>query len=210
MFKEKFDIVEIIAYSQAIRTQSFNVVDIVRAIKIIGDNNLISRFRLAKYLELGEGSVRTMIKRMKSLDLIKTIRSGIYLTEKGHKLYAELKNHLKNEFDLPKEIAMKLTDQEYNYCLIVSNLSTKVKKGIEERDTAIRFGANVLITLIQKYGKLFFPDGYEFNDNYKNFSNYLLSREKYEDGDLIIIAGSDNEKGAKSGAYAAFYKLLRK
>jgi hypothetical protein len=57
---------------------------------------------------------------------------------------------------------------------------------------------------------LFFPDGYEFNEEYKECSKYLFSKVQFKDGDLVIISGSDNERGARNGAYAAFYNLLRK
>ncbi len=210
MFREEIQLIEALASTQALRTQNFNVVDAIQSIKLIGDHKLISRLKLSKILGLGEGSIRTLIKRMKTTNLIKTIRSGVYLTDQGKLLYDILRKYIKDEFEIPKDIAIRLTNQEHNYCLVVADLSDKIKKGIEERDIAIRFGANVLITLVHKYNKLFFPDGYEFNEEYKECSKYLFSKVQFKDGDLVIISGSDNERGARNGAYAAFYNLLRK
>jgi hypothetical protein len=208
--KEKLNSIEILAHWQKRHAQSFNVIDVLQAIKYIGDYKIISRTKLAKLLNIGEGSIRTMIKRMKNLELISIIKSGILLKEKGNSIYNILIKYIKKEFELPEIVFNKLTGQRHNYCLITSNLSEKIKKGIEERDTAIKFGANILVTLVYKAGKFYFPDGFEFNGNYTECTRFLLNKTTYDEGDVIIISGSDNEKGAKNGAYAAFYNLLKK
>jgi len=84
VFREEIQLIEALASTQALRTQNFNVVDAIQSIKLIGDHKLISRLKLSKILGLGEGSIRTLIKRMKTTNLIKTIRSGVYLTDQGN------------------------------------------------------------------------------------------------------------------------------
>lgn len=62
----------------------------LRAIKLIAEKT-IGRSKLAEELKVGEGTVRTIISRLKDAELIITSKAGCVLTDKSIKFWNEHK-----------------------------------------------------------------------------------------------------------------------
>lgn len=178
----------------------FEFIHVVMALLTIGENPGIGRKELAKRIGLGEGSIRTLINKLKNNDLITITRKGCNLSNAGLEIYNWLLKKISplNEIDL-KEI----WGRQFSVGVVVKNGEKLVKKGIEQRDAAIRFGATGAITLIFKSGKLLMPELTNLSEEFPEFASRLLNYFSLSEGDVLIIVGADNYYSARHGAIAA-------
>ncbi|MEM1517683.1 MAG: DUF4443 domain-containing protein [Nitrososphaerota archaeon] len=183
----------------------FELIHVVMAILTMGENPGIGRKELAKRIGLGEGSMRTLINKLKNNDLIIITREGCRLSNTGIELYNWLLNKISsfNKIDL-KEI----WGRQFSVGVVVKNAEKLVKKGIEQRDAAIRFGATGAMTLIFKSGKLLMPELTNLSEEFPEFASRLLNNFSLSEGDVLIIVGADDYYNACHGAIAAALTTL--
>jgi len=105
----------------------------------------IGRNKLAGKLGVGDGTIRTIISRLKDATLILNTKKGCTLTSKGQEVWQQFREVLPKNSEIPKT---ELTTSEFNYGFVVRNKKDKVKSGIEQRDAAIIAGAKRTIVLI--------------------------------------------------------------
>ena len=141
------------------RQLSFGIGHIFKALQLAKLNGHISRDLLRKELSLGDGSIKTLIKHLKTTNMIKTSNAGTILTERGEKLISELLSCIPKETDIQKS---SITIGKFNYVVLVKNMADSIKSGIEQRDIAIKAGALGATTLIFNDGKFLIP-GTNFN-----------------------------------------------
>ena len=183
----------------------FTQLDLARAIEII-DTEQIGRNKLSERLALGEGTTRTLIDRLLDARLIEISRSGCELTRSGHSILDELNRRLGTRTTVPRS---SVTVGTYNFGILVKGAANLVKSGIEQRDAAVRAGANGAVTLVVKHGELVMPPPADSKmrrkaDNAKKIQETFQPQES----DAIIIAGADSEQNAEEGARAAAWTLL--
>ena len=89
-------------------------------------------------------------------------------------------------------------------------LGRKLKKGLEERDEAIRAGASGATVLMVKKGRFAFP-GSESNDFVRGeVAKELKNEFNAQDGDVLILSYSHNGLSAERGAWNAAIFLMQK
>ena len=76
------------------RTPGFNLAYTLKTLHMIQDGP-IGRKQLSETLNLGEGVVRTIVKRLIEEDLVSTSRQGMHLTTKGITLVDHIRNYVK-------------------------------------------------------------------------------------------------------------------
>jgi DNA-binding PadR family transcriptional regulator len=177
----------------------FAEVHVRRALEVIAKHGRIGRKQLAVELGVGEGSVRTILNRLKKRGLITSSRGGHTLTAKG-------KSSLGKPLELVQISAGGLTVGKVDIATIVRGAATKVKRGIEQRDEAIKAGAVGATVLIFRGGELQFPDG--FLGVKKELAGALAKIFKPREGDVIIIGTAETLVKAEAGARAAARSLL--
>jgi hypothetical protein len=187
---------------------SFTPIDILRMIRIIDKYSLVSRIRISKELEIGEGTIRTIIRYLKHSHIIEVIRSGIKLGSKGKDIAKILNDTIIFEGFVDEKILEKLALAKFNYLMILRNLAHKIKKGIEERDIAIKYGTQALITLIFRQNSILFPDGYPLGEEFSRFKQFILKEFNLANNDVILISCSEKGNNAINGTYAVLYHLL--
>jgi hypothetical protein len=171
------------------RQLSFDIGHIFKALQLAKDNGHISRDLLENKLSLGGGSIKTLIKHLKTMDLIKTSNAGTILTEKGEKLISHLLFQIPRETVLPDS---SITVGKYNYVVLVKDIANSIHSGVEQRDVAIKSGAAGATTLIYIDGKFLIPGtNYNTLENEPNIHKILVDNLQPENNDIIII-GSDN------------------
>jgi hypothetical protein len=94
-----------------------------------------------------------------------------------------------------------LTVGEVDIATIVRGAASKVKRGIEQRDEAIKAGADGATVFIFRRGKLQFPDG--FMDVEKGLTKVIIEKFSPREGDVIIIGTARDPAKAEAGAKAA-------
>jgi len=189
------------------RAPSFNEAQVVKALEIIGAYGTVGRIRLSKELGLGEGATRTLLKHLKNEGIIESSRRGIVLSEYGKKLFSNLRSKISEGVEVPNS---PLTVGPFNIAVLVRNAAHGVKRGIEQRDTAIKAGALGTTTLIFSRNKLTMPSSEE--DVFKGISSIhdiLVSKLNPKENDVIIVGSGENKTSAEIGAKMAALELLK-
>jgi hypothetical protein len=174
------------------RILSFDIAHIFKALQLIDTRGHISRETLCKELNLGEGSIKTLVKHLKMKHMIKTSNAGTKMSDKGKDLFEELLSSVPTECGIPKcSIALG----KFNYAVLLRQLSFAIKSGIEQRDAAIKMGGIGATTLLFRNGKFMMPTAnYDSLRKEPRIHSLLIEKLRPEDGDVIII-GSDDKDG---------------
>ena len=173
------------------RILSFDSVHVFKLLQLIERKRHVSRNLLCQELALGEGSIKTLVKHLKTKGLIQSTKRGTTMTEKGRKITSEILLLIPRETTIPKcSIALG----KFNYAVLVKGFSFAVKLGIEQRDEAIRIGALGATTLLFNDGKFIMPSetNYDSLKSESHIYRLLIDKLNPEQDDIIII-GSDNE-----------------
>lgn len=183
---------------------AYSPVHTLIALELIGSVSGIGRQQLAKRLELGEGTCRTLVRRLRDEGLIDVSRGGMVLTSKGVVVKAKI-GELIVSAELPET---DLTVGPRNYAVLVRNVADRVRQGVEQRDVALIAGAKGATTLIYEEGRLRMP-GMDM-DPPGALARSLIDRLKPREGDVVIIGTANTSSSAEMGAKAAALELLRK
>ena len=177
---------------------------------MIGRQQPIGRYELCANLSIGEGSARTLLKRLTEAGYIMADgKQGQRLTKKGKALFDRISQ------DLPLGLFLDLRDlvvYDYAYAILVKQKAHLISDGIRQRDEAIikgGYGHSGCTTLIQKNGMLVMPpDDYNVLLASEDEALLLINSLRPEDGDVIVI-GSANEKNlAREVAMASVMTLF--
>lgn len=189
------------------RTPFFTEAHVIKALEEIEAQRHVGRIKLSKTLGLGEGTTRTLIKHLKREKLIKISRSGIELSEYGKGVFTGLRAEISKEIEIPPS---SLTVGTFNIAVLVRDVGSAVKYGLEQRDAAIITGAHGATTLIFSKNKLTMPGVTEdiFKDT-PSIRDTLLSKLKPKENDVIIIGSAEDRGSAEFGAKMAAFELLK-
>lgn len=189
---------------------SIGEVDILKALLAIGNSeSSLGRFKLGKVTGLGQGEVRTLIARLKDAGLVIVDSRGCALTEEGRRKFYSISKAI----PMSESIEAKELDLGTNsWFVIVRERATRVRKGLEQRDAAIRAGATGAFTAVYDRGKFKIPDDSNREDWESLGSSApwdtIQERASLEDGDVIILSGADSPSLAEEGALAAALTVL--
>jgi hypothetical protein len=188
------------------RLPSFAEAHVIKAMEDINLQQTVGRTKLSKYLELGEGEARTLVKHLKNEGLIDVSKSGISLSATGKKLLRSLGALLSEQVEIP---STPLTVGSFNVAVRVAGMKDSVKYGLEQRDAAIMAGAKGATTLVLTKNGLSMPGtGEEVSkDNVSLLA--ALSRLSLKEGDVIIIGSADEKIKAELGVKTAALELLK-
>jgi predicted transcriptional regulator len=184
---------------------TFSVSHIFYALEFMAEKP-IGRNKLAAKLNVGDGAIRTIIKRLKDAGLIVTSKAGCTLTAKGLGVWKKFEEFFPRRTAIGKT---ELTTAEYNYAFLIKNSGLKVESGIEQRDAAIVAGAKSAVVIVSKGGHLIIESvSNSIEKEFPKAANQILSALKPEDNDVIMIAGADVPQKARHAAFAASWALL--
>jgi len=184
---------------------AFSVFHVLRAIELMAENP-VGRSRLAQELRVGEGTMRTIISRLKDAELVKTSKLGCILTDKGLKLVDEYKRIFRKKVEIGEN---ELTLANRNFAILIKNRGHMVKSGMRQRDAAIIAGARGTTTIILKEKHLVIP--YVSDDVAEDFpkaANQIVRLLQPEENDVIVIVSGDSSEKAEYGALAAAWTLV--
>ena len=174
------------------RILSFDIAHVFKTFQLIEDNGHISRDLLCQELNLGEGSIKTLIKHLKMQDLIETSRIGTKMSVKGNRIFSHILSSVPRECVLPKcSVALG----RYNYAVLLRQLIFAVKSGIEQRDAAIKMGALGATTLFYTNEKFIIPGTkYDALKREPHIEELLIHKLEPEYRDVIIIGSDDTDQ----------------
>jgi hypothetical protein len=186
------------------RPPAYSEAHVLRALVLIGAGKGIGRQQLSKELRLGEGTVRTLVNRMRGRGLLYTSRGGMTLTPEGQKLLTAF-----GEIFFAAEFPdTQLTVGSSNYAVLVKGAGRKIRRGVEERDAAIIAGAEGATTLVYDGERLQMP-GMEMEID-SSTVDHIHKSLRPSKGDVIIIGSANDPFEAEMGAISAALKLLNR
>lgn len=173
------------------RILSYDMAHIFKTLQLMHDKGHISRELLCKELNLGEGSIKTLIKHLKMQGMVLTNNSGTKLSTKGIGLFSQLHASIPTECVIPKcSVALG----KYNYGVLLKHLACAIKSGIEQRDAAVKMGSLGATTLLYINRKFVIPlTGYNSLRNEIGIYKLLVDRLVPENGDVIIIGSDESD-----------------
>jgi len=185
----------------------FEITDVIKLFFLLGESSPKGRKILSKELQLGEGSVRTLLSRLQESGFVKMERGGCRLTDSGLFIYRELAKIITQ----PKPIdAGPLSQGAWNYVILIRESAAKIRSGLEQRDAAVRAGANGATTLLYLAGRFSLPGvDVDVEKAYpSSFWKTVRDLLNPKDGDSIIIVGASSAKAAERGALTAALQTL--
>ncbi len=180
----------------------FGRVHIWKALNFIKEDEPIGRQRLAARVGIGEGSMRTVLSILAKEKLIRVKKPGAYLSAKGRRRLDTV------GIAVAEVVAGKLTVGPVDAAAHVKGQASKIGKGIEQRDEAIKAGAMGATTIICKGKKLVALADVELDTDYPDVAGQLRSSFVLEPGDVIIISTAADSPTAENGAISAAFSLL--
>jgi biotin operon repressor len=183
----------------------FTAAHVFFALELMGKKP-IGRNKLAKKLEVGEGTVRTIINRLRKAGLIVTSKEGCRLTSEGFIIWKKLEKLFPKRAEIGET---ELTNAEYNYAILVKDRGNKVKSGIEQRDAAIIAGANRAVIMVSRGGHLIIESvSNSIEQQFPLVRDHILTTLQPEENGVIVLVGATTLWKAKQGAFAASWTLI--
>lgn len=187
---------------------AFTHVHVTRAILIIGDEGPVGRIELSRKLGIGEGAIRTIIKHLTQANIITIASEGCVLTKRGAALYSPLRSRVSKVHLIDAE---QLALDKVSAAISVKDAGRLVRRGIEQRDAAIKAGATGACTLVHEGREFLMPmsetEKWSLTEDdllYQNLKNTLAPRQ----GDVIVISSAPDGPLAEHGAVAAALTLV--
>jgi hypothetical protein len=186
---------------------SFGRAHALLAFMTIAASGTIGRKALAESSGLGEGSIRTVLKKFRQGRYVTTNPLGCHLTDSGKELYESISKKL--TFILPLQNS-KFTVGASQVAVLVRSGASSVGSGIDQRDSAVQVGAAGATTYVIKSGRFAVPGGSP--DCERDFPggpwSALRDGLKPRNGDAVILCGARDETTAKLGALSAALTLF--
>lgn len=113
---------------------SFDMVHVFKTLQLIEMYGHVSREMLCDELEFGEGATRTLMKHLKMQNFIESTNAGTKMSKNGNALFNEFLSSIPYDLSLSK---CSITLGKHNYAVLVKQMGSTVKSGIEQRDAAI-------------------------------------------------------------------------
>lgn len=175
---------------------------VYRALAYLSDGKRRGRKSLAEGIGIGEGSIRTILEFLRDKGFVDIKQTGIQITKSG--IYFLEGIPIGVQRLPPSDISLS----EKNVAVHVKSSSNMIFSGIQQRDSAIKAGADGATTIVVKEGNLIVPPDYNLDQDQSGDANFLRSHFGIKDGDVIIIGTAKNFDDAENGAVAAALDIL--
>jgi len=164
------------------------------------------RYQLSRMLNLGEGKVRNILRRLREQGFIEVKRGGSKLTKKGEEYLDNIFKGLGI-----KKIAVLYNKEEYfkDMIIVCAHLKAyEVKNVIDLRDEAVRNGAEgALIGIIVDDSIFLPPDIGYLKDYFPLLEKKVKEVFEIKEGEVVIITFSKKYNKALTGCLAVIKKF---
>ena len=174
---------------------NFTKIDILRC--FLRFNKKLGRQELTKELELGEGTIRTILNILKYKNLINSTKKGHFLSKTGRGLLDEILNNI----SIPKVVTSKSLYPNFKKIGVVVRNTSDLKGLYKLRDIAVKNGAEGAV-ILRYENKLYAPES-SYEQNYKELEEYF----DFENNDVLVISLSNKNRNAENGALAIAIEL---
>lgn len=188
------------------RSVSFTEAHVLKALEITSLTPGTGRKRLSEILGLGEGMTRTLLRHLRAEGLIAVSRKGLALTDRGRSISADLNALISVGVNIP---ASSLTVGSRNYAVLVRGAAYQIRSGVEQRDIALRAGAQGATTLVWDGSKLLLAGMKVMPEGSEEACSSILLKLDPKKGDVIVVGSASDDLTAELAAKAAALELLK-
>lgn len=175
---------------------------VYKTLSLLTDGRRKGRKIMADRIGVGEGSMRTIVEFLREEGLVDVKQTGIKITKAGTDFISKLPLHVYT-LEAP-DIALG----EHSVAVQVKGMASKVKSGMEQRDQAIKAGADGATTVVVNGDRLTVPVDFDLDKGRPETAWALRRLFDLSSGDVIIIGTSMSLQRAEEGAMAAALELL--
>jgi predicted transcriptional regulator len=180
------------------------------ALVLIGREQPLGRYDLCEKMSIGEGSVRTLMKRLSEANLIEAEgKQGQTLTKNGQALFDRVTKDVPIGLELD---VRSLVMYDFAFANLVKGRVNRITDGVRQRDEAIIQGGYDqagATTLVQKEGSLVMPpDDFHILRAYEEETLLIIESLRTEDGDVVVIGSANELNLAREVAMAAVMTLF--
>jgi len=155
------------------------------ALSLLKPHEHISRQTLSQMANIGEGSIRTILKTLGDWKAISTNQMGVMITPLGTELLNSIPIRLVNVDRSDYVIGA------YQQGILVRNIAHKITNGMYQRDRGIIAGANGGSVFMMRNGILMMPKSWNMDVRDPEFAKHLRDKGMQEN-DIILICGASN------------------
>jgi len=180
------------------------------ALIMIGREQPLGRYELTEKMSIGEGSARTLLKRLTEANYIEPEgKQGQKLTPSGQILFDEIVREV--PLGLMLDVS-RLVMYEHAFANLVKNKAAAVTDGVRQRDEAIiqgGYGKAGATTLIQRNIRLVMPpDDFHILVAYEAETVLIIESLRPENNDVVVIGSADDPNLAREVSMAAVMTLF--
>ena len=182
---------------------NFSKVDVMRCFLYLGTfiGTCKGRSTLARDLELGEGTISTILAALKAKSLLKSSQQGHALSKKGKLILNKINQHISDY----KKVHFDKIYPGFKKFGVVLKYNKNLKNTYRLRDLAVKNGAEgALILMFNK--KLYAP---ELDTGYKVHYNELEDMFKFEKGNILILTFAESYRDTENGAFSIANELIK-
>jgi len=169
-----------------------------KALDLVSGLGRTGRAEVARNLDIGEGSARTLLDDLHSAGYISRNNAGIRITERGMEILRSFPVKVLYIGEYP------LATGRFSCLAVVAGGRNRVSNGIEQRDTAVKHGGSGAITLVYRDRRLLIPpDLRELKDSY--IAKILKQSFDICEDAAVLIGSAERPLSAEE---ATFYAAL--
>ena len=161
--------------------------------------HMVGRGRISSLTGIGEGMIRSILQKLKSLGFLSVTRTGITLSITGSDLIRTLGVSLADIGHTDSAIGI------HQVALIVKGKADMINKGVEQRDSGLKSGGDGCTTIVCREGVLMLPPDWNVDERSPQLASDIR-RHGITDGDVLLIGGSNT--GIREAARAVNSAML--
>jgi len=188
-------------------TPSYKIPHILFCIMLIGkESHGIGRYRIRNEINLGEGSTKTLLNRLKDENIIKVDKNrqkGHILTKIGKKILQDLEKLISFPQELENKENKFVVGQIAYYSIVdQENIKKFLGSSIDQRDEAIKIGGTGATCLtFDGINKFEFSDGLSIS--------LPIGQKQLKKGDILIIGAGNSKGDAILATFAAAISIIK-
>jgi len=175
---------------------------VYKTLAVLADGRRKGRKQLADAVGVGEGSMRTILENLRERDLIEVKQTGVVISRRGTEFY--------NGFPIQSGVVTKSDASigQVTVAVKIKGRGDRIKIGVEQRDAAVKAGAEGATTIVVRGGTMMIPPDYNVDQNMVDFAHELRGIFELRENDVVIIGTGLEYHQAEDGALAAAFELL--